>query len=125
MERHLTGVEVAGFDDWDAPFWYDAQHLISSFDSYHTLALPQFEQTFEQSALLPYLTWHNVGHDWQDPTKSGMKLRMAATYATVDLENQWSGIIYPTFGFSAELRPGVRGGFLMETDSHHGTRPRN
>lgn len=122
--RQLTGVEVAGFDDWNAPFWYEAQHLVNPFDSYHTLPLPHYEQTIEQSSLLPYLTWHNVGRDRQDPAGSGMKLRMTATYAMADVENQWGGVIYPTFGFSAEFRPGVRGGFLMETDSHHGSRPR-
>lgn len=121
--RNLAGTEVAGFDDWNAPFWYDAQYLVSAFNSYHALPLPQFEQTFEQSALLPYLTWHNVGSDWQDTATNGMKLRMAATYATAEAENQWGGVIYPTFGFSAEFRPGVRAGFLMETDSHHGARP--
>lgn len=121
--RNLAGTEVAGFDDWNAPFWYDAQYMVSAFDSYHALPLPQFEQTFEQSALLPYLTWHNVGSDWQDTATNGMKLRMAATYATADTENQWGGVIYPTFGFSAEFRPGIRAGFLMETDSHHGSRP--
>ncbi len=128
VNRHLDGVEVAGFDAWNAPFWYSADSLVSSSRSYHALPVPNYEPTFEQTALLPHLHWFNVGGRRGGTgllsEQDGMKLRMTALSGAADgLDDFSPDSSYHTFGFSGEIIAQTRMGFLMESHTNQGTRP--
>ena len=56
--RHLAGREVAGFDEWNAPFWQPAASLFATTPAPQAiLPVPGWDEGFEQRALLSHLRW--------------------------------------------------------------------
>ena len=113
----LQGVEVAGFDDWNAPFWYSADALVTPSRLHHQMVpFPDRDVTFEQTALLPHLHWFNVGGNEEQGRNEGMKLRIATLQRYSGQSDSFAPeSSYHTFGFSGEVLQDIRVGFLVET----------
>ena len=129
----LAGIEVAGFDAWNAPFWQPAGSFVQSSEFHPRIPLPESEPVWEQSALLPELRWaalSSPANEGLAPSLgSGLKLRMTASDDTAFLTRTAGGARGPSLrspqrilGFSGELVAGARVGLLMETGANQGNR---
>ena len=123
----LQGLEIAGFDSWNAPFWYPAQALARPFEPPLLSPHPGLDPVFEQTALLPQLRWFEL-----DPTgpQDRRHWRLAvANRAAADFDAGQTGFAvgqawrWRTFGFSGDLPGGLRLGMLTEAGANQGARP--
>ena len=65
--RHLAGREVAGFDEWNAPFWQPAASLFATSPAPQALLpMPGWDEGFEQRALLSHLRWFGASGEGRE-----------------------------------------------------------
>ena len=122
----LQGVEIAGFDSWNAPFWYPAQALARPFEPPLLPPHPALDPVFEQTALLPQLRWFELD---QTGPQDRRRWRLAvANRAAADFDAGQTGFAsgqawrWRTFGFSGDLPGGLRLGMLTEAGANQGAR---
>ena len=127
LGQRLQGLEIAGFDSWNAPFWYPAQALARPYEPPLLPPRPGLDPVFEQTALLPQLRWFEL-----DPTgpQDRRRWRLAvANRAAADFDASQTGFAigqawrWRTFGFSGDLPGGLRLGMLTEAGANQGARP--
>ena len=123
----LQGVEIAGFDSWNAPFWYPIQALARPFEPPLLPPHPALDPVFEQTALLPQLRWFELD---QTGPQDRRRWRLAvANRAAADFDAGQTGFAvgqarrWRTFGFSGDLPGGLRLGVLTEAGANQGARP--
>ena len=110
IQQGLRGIEIAGFDALGHPFWYPVSALVQSQRDYSFLAHRLAQPLAEQSALVPFLRWHDVGTD------NGLRLAIASgSFGFSGSMDKHLGSRHPLHGF--------RAGFLVEQNAHQGTRP--
>ena len=123
----LQGVEIAGFDSWNAPFWYPAQALAHPFEPPLPPPHPALDPVFEQQALLPQLRWFEL--DATGPQDRRRWRLAVANRAAADFDAGQTGVAvgqaqrWRTFGFSGDLPGGLRLGMLTEAGANQGARP--
>ena len=127
LGQRLQGLEIAGFDSWNAPFWYPAQALAQPFEPPLLPPHPGLDPVFEQTALLPQLRWFEL--DATGP-QDRQRWRLAvANRAAADFDAGQTGFAvgqawrWRTFGFSGNLPGGLRLGMLTEAGANQGARP--
>ena len=123
----LQGVEIAGFDSWNAPFWYPARTLAHPFEPPLLPPHPALDPVFEQTALLPQLRWFEL--DETGPQDRRRWRLAVANRAAADFDAGQAGFAtgqawrWRTFGFSGDLPGGLRLGMLTEAGANQGARP--
>ena len=123
----LQGLEIAGFDSWNAPFWYPAQALAQPFEPPLLPPRPGLDPVFEQTALLPQLRWFEL--DATGPQDRRRWRLAVANRAAADFDAGQTGFAvgqawrWRTFGFSGDLPGGLRLGVLTEAGANQGARP--
>ena len=113
----LGGLEVAAFDEWNAPFWYPLGSRIGASGTYWVPPVPERQAGVEQERLLPHLAWTGGA---QGASEGRLKLRFTAGAAP------GYGDTRPlhTFGLSAEpFIAGLRLGLVAETKTNQGAAP--
>ena len=123
--RHLAGREVAGFDDWNAPFWQPAASLFATTPAPQAiLPVPGWDEGFEQRALLSHLRWFGAGReDGLRMTLWGDGFHAAGFRGDFPGNGFAAETDYHAFGFSGELREQLRLGVIVETQTNQGARP--
>ena len=123
----LQGLEIAGFDSWNAPFWYPAQALAHPYEPPLLPPRPGLDPVFEQTALLPQLRWFEL--DATGPQDRRRWRLAVANRAAADFDAGQTGFAvgqawrWRTFGFSGGLPGGLRLGVLTEAGANQGARP--
>ena len=123
----LQGLEIAGFDSWNAPFWYPAQALAQPYEPPLLPPHPALDPVFEQTALLPQLRWFEL--DATGPQDRRRWRLAVANRAAADFDADQTGFAvgqawrWRTFGFSGDLPGGLRLGVLTEAGANQGARP--
>ena len=127
LGQRLQGLEIAGFDSWNAPFWYPAQALAHPYEPPLPPPHPALEPVFEQTALLPQLRWFEL--DATGPQDRRRWRLAVANRAAADFDTGQTGFAvgqawrWRTFGFSGDLPGGLRLGMLTEAGANQGARP--
>ena len=127
LGQRLQGLEIAGFDSWNAPFWYPAQALAHPYESPLLPPRPGLDPVFEQTALLPQLRWFEL--DEAGPQDRRRWRLAVANRAAADFDAGQTGFAvgqawrWRTFGFSGDLPGGLRLGMLTEAGANQGARP--
>ena len=127
LGQRLQGLEIAGFDSWNAPFWYPAQALAQPFEPPLLPPHPALDPVFEQQALLPQLRWFEL--DATGPQDRRRWRLAVANRAAADFDAGQTGFAvgqawrWQTFGFSGDLPGGLRLGVLTEAGANQGARP--
>ena len=127
LGQRLQGLEIAGFDSWNAPFWYPAQALARPFEPPLLPPHPALDPVFEQTALLPQLRWFEL--DATGPQDRRRWRLAVANRAAADFDAGQTGFTggqarrWRTFGFSGDLPRGLRLGMLTEAGANQGARP--
>ena len=126
----LQGLEIAGFDSWNAPFWQPAASLFATAPAPQAiLPMPGWDEGFEQRALLSHLRWFGAGGEGRE---EGQGLRMTLWGDGVHAAGfraDFSGrgfaaeTDYHAFGFSGEVMERLRLGVIVETQTNQGARP--
>ena len=123
----LQDLEIAGFDSWNAPFWYPARALARPFEPPLLPPHPALDPVFEQQALLPQLRWFEL--DATGPQDRRRWRLAVANRAAADFDAGQTGFAvgparrWRTFGFSGDLPGGLRLGVLTEAGANQGARP--
>ena len=128
VERHLAGREVAGFDEWNAPFWQPAASLFATVPAPQAiLPMPGWDEGFEQRALLSHLRWFGARGEGQE---NGLRMTLwGDDFHAAGFRGDFPGsgfaaeTDYHAFGFSGELRERLRLGVIVETQTNQGARP--
>ena len=127
LGQRLQGLEIAGFDSWNAPFWYPAQALARPYEPPLLPPRPALDPVFEQTALLPQLRWFEL--DATGPQDRRRWRLAVANRAAADFDPGQTGFAigqawrWRTFGFSGDLPGGLRLGMLTEAGANQGARP--
>ena len=127
LGQRLQGLEIAGFDSWNAPFWYPAQALAHPYEPPLLPPHPALDPVFEQTALLPQLRWFEL--DATGPQDRRRWRLAVANRAAADFDTGQAGFAvgqawrWRTFGFSGDLPGGLRLGVLTEAGANQGARP--
>ena len=127
LGQRLQGLEIAGFDSWNAPFWYPAQALAQPYEPPLLPPHPGLDPVFEQTALLPQLRWFEL--DATGPQDRRRWRLAVANRAAADFDAGQTGFAagqarrWRTFGFSGDLPGGLRLGMLTEAGANQGARP--
>ena len=127
--RHLAGREVAGFDEWNAPFWQPAASLFATVPAPQAiLPMPGWDEGFEQRALLSHLRWFGASGEGRKDrglrmTLWGDNVHAAGFRADFSGRGFAAETDYHAFGFSGELMERLRLGVIVETQTNQGARP--
>ena len=126
--RHLAGREVAGFDEWNAPFWQPAASLFATVPAPQAiLPMPGWDEGFEQRALLSHLRWFGASgagrEDGLRMTLWGDNVHAAGFRGDFPGSGFAAETDYHAFGFSGELMERLRLGLIVETQTNQGARP--
>ena len=126
--RHLAGREVAGFDEWNAPFWQPAASLFATVPAPQAiLPVPGWDEGFEQRALLSHLRWFGASgagrEDGLRMTLWGDNVHAAGFRADFPGSGFAAETDYHAFGFSGAVMERLRLGVIVETQTNQGARP--
>ena len=124
--RHLAGREVAGFDEWNAPFWQPAASLFATTPAPQTLLpMPGWDEGFEQRALLSHLRWFGAAgrEDGLRMTLWGDNVHAAGFRGDLPGSGFAAETDYHAFGFSGAVMERLRLGVIVETQTNQGARP--
>ena len=126
--RHLAGREVAGFDEWNAPFWQPAASLFATVPAPQAiLPRPGWDEGFEQRALLSHLRWFGASgagrEDGLRMTLWGDNVHAAGFRGDSHGSGFASETDYHAFGFSGAVMERLRLGVIVETQTNQGARP--
>ena len=129
LGQRLQGVEIAGFDSWNAPFWQPAASLFATSPALNTiLPAPGWDEGFEQRALLSHLRWFGAAGEGQED--DGLRMTLwgdgfhTAGFRTDFPESGFAAETdYHAFGFSGEVTERLRLGLIVETQTNQGSRP--
>ena len=126
--RHLAGREVAGFDEWNAPFWQPAASLFATTPAPQALLpMPGWDEGFEQRALLSHLRWFGASGAGQE---NGLRMTLwGDDFHAAGFRGDFPGsgfaaeTDYHAFGFSGAVMERLRLGVIVETQTNQGARP--
>ena len=126
--RHLAGREVAGFDEWNAPFWQPAASLFATTPAPQALLpMPGWDEGFEQRALLSHLRWFGASGAGQE---NGLRMTLwGDDFHAAGFRGDFPGsgfaaeTDYHAFGFSGAVMERLRLGVIVETQTNQGSRP--
>ena len=126
--RHLAGREVAGFDEWNAPFWQPAASLFATVPAPQAiLPMPGWDEGFEQRALLSHLRWFGARGEGREDglrmTLWGDNVHAAGFRADLPGSGFAAETDYHAFGFSGAVMERLRLGVIVETQTNQGARP--
>ena len=124
--RHLAGREVAGFDEWNAPFWQPAASLFATVPAPQALLpVPGWDEGFEQRALLSHLRWFGAAgrEDGLRMTLWGDGFHAAGFRGDLPGSGFAAEKDYHAFGFSGAVMERLRLGVIVETQTNQGARP--
>ena len=126
--RHLAGREVAGFDEWNAPFWQPAASLFATVPAPQAiLPMPGWDEGFEQRALLSHLRWFGASgagrEDGLRMTLWGDNVHAAGFRGDLPGSGFAAETDYHAFGFSGAVMERLRLGVIVETQTNQGARP--
>ena len=126
--RHLAGREVAGFDEWNAPFWQPAASLFATVPAPQALLpMPGWDEGFEQRALLSHLRWFGARgagrEDGLRMTLWGDNVHAAGFRGDFPGSGFAAETDYHAFGFSGAVMERLRLGVIVETQTNQGARP--
>ena len=126
--RHLAGREVAGFDEWNAPFWQPAASLFATVPAPQALLpMPGWDEGFEQRALLSHLRWFGARgagrEDGLRMTLWGDNVHAAGFRGDFPGSGFAAETDYHAFGFSGAVMERLRLGLIVETQTNQGSRP--
>ena len=127
--RHLAGREVAGFDEWNAPFWQPAASLFATTPAPQAvLPMPGWDEGFEQRALLSHLRWFGASGEGREDrglrmTLWGDKVHAAGFRGDSPGRGFAAETDYHAFGFSGAVMERLRLGLIVETQTNQGARP--
>ena len=126
--RHLAGREVAGFDEWNAPFWQPAASLFATVPAPQAvLPMPGWDEGFEQRALLSHLRWFGASgagrEDGLRMTLWGDNVHAAGFRGDFPGRGFAAETDYHAFGFSGAVMERLRLGVIVETQTNQGARP--
>ena len=126
--RHLAGREVAGFDEWNAPFWQPAASLFATAPAPQAvLPMPGWDEGFEQRALLSHLRWFGASgagrEDGLRMTLWGDGFHAAGFRGDLPGSGFAAEKDYHAFGFSGAVMERLRLGVIVETQTNQGARP--
>ena len=126
--RHLAGREVAGFDEWNAPFWQPAASLFATVPAPQAiLPMPGWDEGFEQRALLSHLRWFGASGAGRE---DGLRMTLwGDDFHAAGFRGDFPGsgfaaeTDYHAFGFSGAVMERLRLGLIVETQTNQGARP--
>ena len=126
--RHLAGREVAGFDEWNAPFWQPAASLFATTPAPQALLpMPGWDEGFEQRALLSHLRWFGASGAGRE---EGLRMTLwGDNVHAAGFRGDFAGsgfaaeTDYHAFGFSGAVMERLRLGVIVETQTNQGARP--
>ena len=126
--RHLAGREVAGFDEWNAPFWQPAASLFATVPAPQAiLPMPGWDEGFEQRALLSHLRWFGASGAGREEglrmTLWGDNVHAAGFRGDFPGSGFAAETDYHAFGFSGAVMERLRLGVIVETQTNQGARP--
>ena len=128
LGQRLQGLEIAGFDSWNAPFWQPAASLFATVPAPQAiLPVPGWDEGFEQRALLSHLRWFGASgagrEDGLRMTLWGDNVHAAGFRGDFSGSGFAAETDYHAFGFSGEVMERLRLGVIVETQTNQGARP--